>query len=470
MIKIFYFGIIIIYIFCISGCVNTSSQYMEDIIEDDYIMDRGPSQGGTLNMFTTKPDTLNPILTKNIYAKDVLRLVFDGLIELNESQIPIPCIAESWTVSDDGLMWTFKIRDDITWHDGTKLTAQDVEYTFGVISNPSTNSIYKHNIDNVDKFAIKDKNMFKIKLKEPNSFTAELMGFPIIPKHYYTGNDVLKLKSSINLKPIGSGPYKFSKLSDKDINFERYDEWWGKNILEDKDKNNMPYISKIKAKIFDNEKESVNAYLTKKIDTTTVSINESGKYSIRSDTTLKKFTGNEFTFLALNLNNLSLRNKDIRQAMAYAIDKTKIIDDIFPGEAIAADIAVFPGSWILKGIQEPFYKYDLQKAQKILADGGWYKGKENLVNNSKGGTISANFNLIVNKDNSTRVLIADYIKKQLEELGIKINVTSLTWEEALSYVKSGDYEIALLGCNVTEALDLSYLYSAEQIGNFNIAN
>jgi peptide/nickel transport system substrate-binding protein len=468
--KYISFFLIVINLIFISSCQDASLVKNESETNEDYIMDRGPTQGGTLNMFAIKPDSLNPLLTKKTNTKGILNFVFDSLIELDDNQIPKPGLAENWRVSDDGLTWTFKIRDDINWHDGIKLTAKDVEYTIGVISNPSANSPYSYGIENIESFKANDKNSIKIVLKEPNSFTAELMTFPIIPRHYYTGTEIFKVNSEINLNPVGSGPYKFVSYKDKTIIFERNSEWWGKEYLDSDDKNNMPYLDKIKAIIFDSENENVNAFLTKKVDSTEVIINESSKYSIRSDTTLKKFAGNEFTFLAMNLNDYAMENDSLRQAMAYVIDKTKIIDDIFPGEAIAADVPVYPNSWLLQDVQEPFYKYDVDKAKKILADGGWYEGEESLINNTNKGIVSANFNILVNKDNTTRVLIADIIKKQLEKVGIKTTVVSLSWDEMLNSVKYGDYDMALMACNITESFDLGNLYTSDKIGSFNISN
>jgi peptide/nickel transport system substrate-binding protein len=118
---------------------NKETEYSGDI------MDKGPVRGGNLRLFSTVPDTLNPILTKNLYVKDFSELIFESMTKLDKSQKPIPVLADKWEVSQDGLTWVFYLRNDVVWQDGTPFTAEDVEFTLKNILDPKVDTIYKKN-------------------------------------------------------------------------------------------------------------------------------------------------------------------------------------------------------------------------------------------------------------------------------------------------------------------------------------
>lgn len=149
---------------------------------NDDILDIGPVKGGNLNLFTTTPDTFNPLLTKNKYVNDFLGLIYEGLVKLDEKQMPAPVLSESWSISADGLIWNFKIREGINWSDGNTFTAEDVAFTVKSLLESKTDSVYSILLQNIAAYSAVDDYDFKLVLKKPNSFTAEMMTFPII--HY----------------------------------------------------------------------------------------------------------------------------------------------------------------------------------------------------------------------------------------------------------------------------------------------
>ena len=194
-------------------------------VNDDDILDRGPEKGGTLNLFTTKPDTLNPILTTNSYTADLLTFVYEGLTRLDRDQEAVPCLSDRWTVSEDRLIWEFHVRDDVTWHDGESFTAYDVEFTIQTILNPSINSPYKSLLANISQCVATDSSTIRIALKKPNSFMPEMMTFPVLPKHQFSTTDVLT--ASRELVPVGTGPYRFVSYDEGNgISLTLNEDWW----------------------------------------------------------------------------------------------------------------------------------------------------------------------------------------------------------------------------------------------------
>lgn len=432
----------------------------------DDVMDRGPVKGGTLKLFSTSPDTLNPLFTNNIYVKDFLGFVFEGLIKLDKKLGPVPVLAKDWEASEDGLTWTFHMKQNVFWHDNIPFTSEDVEFTVETILKQNTNSVYRKNLENITSFAAVDKYTFRIMLKNRNSFTAELMTFPVIPKHCFIGEDVVR--SEKNMKPVGTGPFRFSSYTQKeDVKLVLNDKWWGSANSESA-LPSLPYIAEIQVRIFEEGKDAVNAFHTVDIDAAMMNGADSAKYKGRQDLIMKKYPGRNYEFLAFNLTKPVFQSKAVRQAIAYAVDRVRIVNDILPGQAVVTDIPVIPNSWINDSSYE-FYTPNKDKARELLTQDGWKNSSYGLYKYVNGVYTSLNLEILVNEDNETRLKLAHSIAEQLNEVGIKLQVKKVNWDSTLRLLNSKQYDIALLGCQIPITPDLTFLYgswnSAPQGGN-----
>lgn len=427
---------------------------------NDDIMDKGPVKGGVINLFSTIPDTLNPILSINPYVLDFSTLIYESLVKLDRNQMPVPVLSDKWDVSSDGLIWTFHIRENVKWHDNIPLTADDVEFTMSVILNPGTKSVYKKNIENITTYAAVDRSSFRVILKKPDSFTAEKMTFPIISKHYYTGEDILT--SPRNLKPMGTGPYKFVSYKEKSlITFNVNDNWWNLKAA-DKKTVNPPYISEVDVKIYEKGSDALSAFQVRDVDVVPVVIGDYSKYNGRADLSIRKYPGKNYEFLSFNLMNPALSDKVVRQAIAFTIDKKKIISELLPGQAMAADIPLLPGTW-LYDTDIIHYNTDIQHARDILAKDGWKQDSSGLYKYINGQLVFLNFDILVNDDNETRYKVAGKIKEQLAEIGINVQVKKISWDEVMKEIGSRKYGMAMLGWSVSSIPDVSFAYSTADI-------
>ncbi len=426
----------------------------------DDIMDNGPVRRGTLKLFTTTPDTLNPIFTSNVYVQNFSNLIFEGLVKLDKSQKPVPVLADRWEVSSDGLIWTFYLKDNILWHDNMPLASEDVEFTLSAILNPGLNSVYKKNIENVSTFAAVDRKTFRIILKKPDSFTPERMTFPILPKHYFMGEN-LQITDR-NMRPVGTGPYKFQEYAEKSgIKLIMNDKWWNaKNA--DKSGIDLPYIHDIEIKVYGSIKDAISAFQTRDVDISTVQSGECSKYSGRSDLTLKKYTGNNYEYIAFNLSNRILMDKTVRQAIAQAIDKSAVINDVMPGEAIASDLPLIPDTWLFD-TNIINYTPSQAKAREMLLKDGWKEKNEVLQKVINGIMTPLNLEILVNDDNETRYRAAVKISEQLKAAGINLQVKSLAWDEEMKVIGQRKFDMVLIGCTVPSIPDISFMYSTSEI-------
>lgn len=429
---------------------------------DGDIMDKGPVEGGVLRLFSTIPDTLNPILTANSYVHDFSELISEGLVKLDKTQKPVPELADKWDVSADGLTWTFYIKSGVEWHDGMPFTAEDVEFTFQTVLNSKVSSVYKKNLENVAAFAAVGRNVFKITLKTPNSFFAELMTFPIICKHYFNGEDMLK--TTRNLAPMGTGPYKFLSYDGRSmIKLILNDKWWkaASAASSGKKERVLPYVEEIDIMLYKKSKDTLNAFQTKDVDVTFIESRDFGKYDGRNDLVLKKYTSNNYDFLAMNLQKPVLNEKVVRQALAYAVNKVDLIKNVMPGEAVASDLPILPDTWLYNN-DILYYQPSTAKAKALLKEDGW---KEDSVTGefSKYGK-PLSFELLVNEDNDVRSKVAEELSRQLYKAGIKLNIVKVKWDDLIKKINTKQYDIALMGWRVHSTEDLSFGYSSAETG------
>jgi peptide/nickel transport system substrate-binding protein len=432
-----------------------------------HVMDKGPVKGGTLRLFSTKPDILNPILTNNKYVQLFLNFVYESLFKLGKDQKPIPVLTDEWRVSEDGLIWTLGLKEDVLWHDNFPFTAEDVEFTFEAILNASVNTIYKENLQSIVAFAAIDHSTFRLVLSKPNSFMAELLTFPILPKHCFKSSDISSL--SLNIEPIGTGPFKFNSTTPRVINLVANDDWRDSKS-SDENLPDLPYINKIEIRIFESFRDEMSAFQNEDTDVVSVGNTDYSKYLERSDIIVKKFVGREYEFVAFNFKNPILKEKKVRQAIACAIDREKIIDNIMPGKAIPADLPVIPGTWLYDSNTVSSDFNGKRKAEEILSNSGWEEEGGVLFKRIKGVKTPLEFELLVNEDNHLRKEIADEISMQLKEVGVKVHVTPLSWEEEFKKIESGKFHMALIGCSVPSIPDISFLYSEPYLSSSKAVN
>ncbi len=446
------------------GEENSPSNEYNFLDSEDDVIDTGPVKGGVLTFYSTIPDTLNPILTNNLYVRDYSEFVFESLVKLDKSQKAVPMLAKRWEVSQDGLTWTFHLEENIRWHDSMPFTAEDVEFTLNAIIN-SPNSSYKTNVNNITTFMVVDPKTFRIVLRSPNSFTAELMTFPIIPKHYFFGEDFIA--TAKNNTPIGTGPYKFAEFNPgQNVKFRSNENWW-KAEQADKSSIKLPYIEEIEIRLYEKTKISSEAFQGGDIDLLTIDRSLWSKYNGRPDITMKKYTSNDFEYIAFNLSNKILKLPEVRQAIAYAVDKTKIINDLLPGEAVASDLPLMPDTW-LNDTNAVFYSTDKEKARKLLEGSGWKESNGLLYNRINGVNTALKLEMLVNEDNELRVKVAEEIKKQLKEIGIELTIKKLKWEDVFKNLDKRKFDMVFIGCQITSIPDLSFMYSSET-GTLNLS-
>ena len=169
-----------------------------------------PAYGDTfIEASIGEPNNLLPVLSSDSASSDINRLVYNGLIRYDKDLQLEGELAESWDISEDNLTFTFRLREGVTWHDGTPFTSADVLFTYRMYINPDVPTSYAEDFLQVASAEAPDPYTFRVTYEKPYAPALESWGTPIHPKHLLEGADITK--SPLSRSPIGTGPYKFVK-------------------------------------------------------------------------------------------------------------------------------------------------------------------------------------------------------------------------------------------------------------------
>jgi len=435
---------------------------------------RTDRHGGRLVLSATSdPNSFNAILAKETSTTTVTNYIFEGLTTTDTFSLKVkPNLAKEWDVSDDGLTWTFYLRDDVLWSDGKPFTSDDVIFTFNdLIYNPDIPSSAS-DIFNIEgkPFKVEKVDDLTVKFTLPLRYAPFLrgMGQSILPAHKLRRSveeGKFNFTWGIDTDPseiVGTGPYKLTEYHPGErLVFERNDKYWKKSSKGD----DLPYIDKIIYIIVQNADTSLLKFMDGELD----------YYGLRGiDYPLlkpleekRRFTvydvGPAFgtNFITFNQNTGSnpktekpfvdpvkltwFRNLQFRKAVAHSIDKKKIIDILMNGLGYSQSSAMSPSAGFFYNAKVEIYDYDLKKAKEILEKAGFKdRNGDGIIEDKKGNDIK--FNLYTNSGAVERVQIASIIRHDLQELGMKVNFLALEFNSIVDKLTSSfEWDSIILG-------------------------
>ena len=297
-----------------------------------------PDYGGSLTEgIIGSPRFINPLLATSDIDKDLSALIYSGLLKQDASGSLVPDLAKSYTISDDGLTYTFTLKDNIYFQDGTKLTADDVVFTIQEAQDPNLKSPRETNWSGVTVTKIDDKTI-SFTLKQPYSPFIQNMTLGILPKHIWTEASAEEFPfSQFHIKPIGTGPYKIDSIvyTGSGLPSEYHLSSFNKYIL------GQAYITDLIIKSYQTDNDIINAYKSGDIDSVqSISPKELPNLKVQSDDVLLSPLPRVFgVFFNQNVAPVFVY-KEVRQALDTATDRQEIVDNILCGYGQAIDSPV----------------------------------------------------------------------------------------------------------------------------------
>ncbi len=417
-----------------------------------------PSYGGSFSEgMVGLPRSINPVLAFTDVDKDLSTLIYSGLMRYEKGEL-VKDLADSYTVSDDGLIYDFKIGNDVRFHDGTQLTTDDIEFTIQKIQDGDIKSPKRVDWASV---SIKKVSATEIQffLKQPYAPFLANTTVGIIPKNLWKNLSAEQfIFSQKNLEAIGSGPYKIGSI-EKDKagspisytlnSFNKYNH--GK-----------PNISTIKIYFYANEEDILNGYRAGIIENFAgISPTQATTLASTSDITIIHNPLPRIFGIFLNQNNSPvLANKEIRQALNMAVDKDKIVKEVLKNYGVSINSPLPIDTFATGTI--PF-KVNKQGAKDLLTKAGWTINSFGILEKKIGSTKQTLDFSIVTADSEDLKKAADLVKKDWEDLGAKVTVKVFEFGDlSQNIIKTRKYDALLFGEIISKDLDLYAFWHSSQ--------
>jgi peptide/nickel transport system substrate-binding protein len=399
------------------------------------------SNGGGSGVLTAaisgEPDQLDPAATSSYNSYQVLENVYDTLVEPDENLEMQPSLAESWEISEDQLTWTFTLREGVTFHDGSPLTADDVVYTYQRIIDEELNPSYRFATFKTIKAL--DDTTVEIALTDPTPNLLANIGA-------YKGVGIVQRKNvesgKITDAPVGTGPFSLESFTaGQSIELAANEDYWGG--APEIDGVTFTFVSDPTVAL--QNLQSGEVQWTDNIPPQQVETLSSG-----DDVTLETAPSNDYWYLAANQNRPPFDDPKVRQALAYAIDREAITEAAKFGGATVNQTAIPESSeWYLDYAP---YETDPEQAQQLLEDAG---------------ASDLSFEIMVTNEYPESVRAAQVIADQMDEIGVDVKIRTLDFATWLDEQGKGNFDVFMLSWLGNIDPDEFYYAQHHSDGGFN---
>ena len=422
-----------------TGCNNDSETSSETVKTETQ-----KTENNYMTLLYSAADTFNPYDAKTESNRQLCRLLYEPLLKIDNQFNAVYALAKSVKVEGRECVVTLK---DTTFTDGTKLTADDVVYSYGKAKKSNTS--YATKLYGVESAKAVNSESVVFKLKKNDPYFANVLDFPIFKEK----SDDIADSDSVKFPPIGCGRYKLNK--DKTVLLQNEDYYGKKGSIKEIRLINAPDGESITHFV---EIGAIDMY-----------------YSNIADGKILRMSGqkininlNNLIYIGVNHKNSSLSARELRQAISTGLNREKICKDAYYNNALAATGFFTPVWKEVKSLQNIQTTANSQITIENLEKIGYNELDKEGYRRKTGGALR--FSLLVNEENSMRVAAAHLIKTQLNEYGIGITVVKLPYDKYLQRLKSGDFQLYLGEVKITENMDISNLVLPGGSAAFGINN
>lgn len=381
-------------------------------------------------------DSLDPHKAVAAGTKEVLFNVFEGLVKPDSEGNLNDAVAESHTISEDGRVYTFTLREGVKFHDGTPVTAQDVKYSIDRCSSTENGEPLVSAFASIDSVNIIDEKTVEIVLKEGDTDFLPYLTTAVIPEH----------NASPESTPVGTGPYKYvSRSPQENVILEKFDEYWG----------TPANIETVKLQVVANADTIVTGLNGGSIDMF-ARVTQAQAEQLSGDFEVLEGTMNLVQAMYLNNAKAPFDQKQVRQALCYAVDPQAVMDMISDGKGARIGSSMFPafGKYYMEELND-LYAANVEKAKELLAQAGYPDG--------------FSFTLTVPSNYQQHIDTAQVVAEQLKQIGVTANIQLVEWETWLSEVYTNrNYEATVVGVDAASLTASALLerFTSDAANNF----
>jgi peptide/nickel transport system substrate-binding protein len=380
----------------------------------------GTKQGGTLNVVRLSDATkLDPHFITDIPSANVVyQKVYQGLVVPDKDFKIQPLLAKEWTVVND-TTWEFKLRDDVTFHDGSPFNAEAVKATFDRLLDPNTGSPQREKFSMITEVKVIDEYTVQLSLAYPYapllSILASQEGSILSPKA------LAENPENLAQHPVGTGPFVFEAWkSGQEISLKKNENYWGKK----------PNIDGVVFKVVPEDTtrlamiETGEAHINDQVPVTEIERIEA------SETMgLYRTEGLAVEYVGFNTKKKPLDDVKVRKAISHAIEREAIIKGVYNNVGTLANVAMSPKVYGHSKEVKP-YNYDLNEAKKLLKEAGYENGLELTL---------------LTSDRKERINMAEVIQSQLKGIGVNVEIQVMEYGAYIEMANNGEHDLFIGG-------------------------
>lgn len=470
---IVFLSLVFVFSLFLSGCGKTTTKTTSDKASQKQ------SQNGSGKKDTTKttaekpqnggniiigsigaPTIFNPYYSTDQSSADIEGFIYNGLVTVDKNLAPVGDLAKSWDVSKDGLTYTFHLRHGVKWQDGKSFTADDVVFSYNIPRSKDYTGPRASDFEKIKDVKALDPYTVQVTLKEPYApFLTVTAGYGILPKHILKDVPIKDLgKNSFNTKhPVGTGPYEFVDWKDGQYVKLKYNP----NYYAGR-----AHIDTITYKIVPDENSLLTQFQAGSIDYIGLQSTDlaTGKDLVsKGKAQMKTTLALSYSYIGYNELNPLFKDKKVRQALTYALDRKKIVQAVLNGDGKVANTPGSPIEQWAFNPNVPKFSYDPAKAKKLLAEAGWKDTDGDGILDKNGKKFS--FVLKTNQGNKARAQIAQVAQQMWKQIGVEAKPQIEEWSAFIKDVTAPNwkYDACILGWNLSVDPDPTDIFSTKEI-------
>jgi peptide/nickel transport system substrate-binding protein len=444
---------------CIAACKSKEKSESGDSQKKPTEAEVKPklTRGGVVRMLSNEPKHLNPIIEPRFVVAN--NLIFEGLVGVNAKLEPVERLAKSWEFSADNKTVTFKLRDNVKWHDGLPFTSADVAFTYEAIKSTTAATPWKAYMAPIAKLETPDDRTVVVTYTEPYALALVTWTVGIVPKHKFPAGDVIDMTSpEANKEAIGTGPFKFSALTPgKRMYLEANKDWWHKR----------PHLDGIEFVFGIGEAEALQALKDGQLDWTSVkdvntwmSVATTAEFLERFKATSE--TESRIRLIAWNTQRAPFDDKRVRRGLTHALDRSRIVTDVMFHQARALATPMFPNMYTYDetiGI----LPFDLDAAKKQL---------DEVVPEKDGKRMAVEVIALSTLKGPTSEGMAAIFERDLAKVGVEFKLVFLDTKEYYDRIGRRDYDGVYFGWlpDIPDPDPAALLHSSQAQSGANFAS
>ena len=414
----------------------------------------------TVGIQSGKTSTIRPLLPVERDVMSIYNLVYESLVTIDDDYLPQPQLAESWEMSGGGKTWTFHLRQNVYFSDGTQMTARDVAATINYILTRATDEYtddpgYYRNLQYFVSSATAASD-FTLTVKAKRAYYGLLyaMTFPVLPADQVDQDN-----------PCGTGPYVITTFETGSyLYLQTNDYWW----------QTAPQVETIMVVCHENPGDVIDSYQYARVDTMFTRSISAAQYKSGTASLALDYRTNQLETVVINQSAAYLDSSLMRQAIRYLIDPDKIASQVYMNMVKRTDTPMISGTWMYDSSIS--HVTDKELAKQLLAEDGWGDSDEDGVldrlKSDGSGLQRLHLRLYYYEepDNDVRAAAANLIADALSEVGFEVSPTAMTMTDMREKLSAGSFDLALVSYAMDVCPDPGFLLSKSNTGNYGRYN